>query len=155
MIQALPPPRDARGQVIDLEPISGLLDLISRAWHPKAVRLFGSRAKGLAKPESDWDLFVVVPDDEPAADDLMAVYELRRRSGGAADLILCRVSDFEDARDVPNTLAYEAAHFGVPIRPRSHRPPRPGTYFGVTTQIDIGPVAASVSASKSCAYAQT
>ncbi|MBI2923065.1 MAG: nucleotidyltransferase domain-containing protein [Planctomycetes bacterium] len=118
MIQALPPPRDARGQAIALEPISGLLDLISRAWRPTAVWLFGSRAKGLAKPESDWDLLVVVPDDEPAVDDLMAVHQVCKPSGVPADVILCRATDFEEAREVPNTLAYEAAHFGLRIHGR-------------------------------------
>ncbi|MCE9583725.1 MAG: nucleotidyltransferase domain-containing protein [Planctomycetes bacterium] len=118
MIQALPPPRDARGQVIALEPISVLLDLIAHAWRPTAVWLFGSRAKGLATPSSDWDLLVVVPDDEPAADDLMAVYQVRKQSGVPADVILCRATEFEEAREVPNTLAYEAAHFGVPIHGR-------------------------------------
>lgn len=118
MSQALPAPKDARGQVIALEPIAGLLDLMARAWHPTAVWLFGSRAKGLARPESDWDLLVVVPDAEPAADDLMAAYQIRRQSGAPADVILCRATDFEEAREVPNTLAYEAAHFGVPIHGR-------------------------------------
>ncbi len=82
MTQALPPPSDARGQVIALEPIVGLLNLMAR---------------------------------EPAADDLMAAYQVRRQSGVLADVILCRATDFEEAREVPNTLAYEAAHFGVPI----------------------------------------
>jgi len=39
-----------------------LLVRIEEIWHPLEVWLFGSRARGDARPESDWDLVVVVPD---------------------------------------------------------------------------------------------
>ena len=83
------------------------------------VRLgFGSRARGEAYPASDWDLFVVVPDDLAAADDIFAGYRLRRETRTRADVILCPISEFIEDRDTPNTLAYEAAHHGVAIYER-------------------------------------
>lgn len=115
MIQHPPVPRDAHGQEIDLHPIAGLLDRIAAAWHPKAVWLFGSRAKGTADPESDWDLLVVVPDDECAVDDPLAGWNLAKTARVRSDVILCRASDFHDALETPNTLAYEAGHHGVEI----------------------------------------
>ena len=115
MIQALPHPRDARGQEIDLDSISGLLGLIERSVHPTSVWLFGSRARGEAKPTSDWDLLVVVPDDDPAANDSMAGWRLHKRAQVSADIILCPASEFAEARDTVCTLAYEATHFGVPL----------------------------------------
>jgi uncharacterized protein len=33
--------------------------------HPEAVLLFGSRARGDCDEASDWDLFVVLPDEAP------------------------------------------------------------------------------------------
>ena len=115
MIQALHPPRDARGQVIALEPISGLLDLIQSSLHPTAVWLFGSRARGEAKPTSDWDLLVVVPDDAPAASDPMAGWNIHTKVKVPADIIVCPSSEFAEGRETVCTLAYEATHFGVPL----------------------------------------
>lgn len=98
-----------------MRPVAALLARIADEFQAIEIRLFGSRARGDAHPGSDWDLFVVVPDDLPAADDLFAGYRLRRETRIAADIVLCPRSEYEEDRDTPNTLAYEAAHFGVPL----------------------------------------
>ena len=41
--------------------IEGIVALV----HPEAVFLFGSRVRGDSDETSDWDLFVVLPDDAP------------------------------------------------------------------------------------------
>jgi predicted nucleotidyltransferase len=82
------------------------------------IRLFGSRARGDALAASDWDLFVIVPDDLEAADDPFAGYRLRRETRTRADVILCPLAEFHEDRDTPNTLAYEAAHHGVTVYER-------------------------------------
>lgn len=110
--------KDARGKDLDVQALEPLLARIVDAFRPVEVRLFGSRARGDANPDSDWDVFVVVPDDLPAADDMFAGYRLRRETRTRADVILCPVSEFIEDRDTPNTLAYEAAHHGVPIYER-------------------------------------
>lgn len=109
---------DARGQRVDIRPISPLLDRIVSEFRPLEVRLFGSRALGGGERASDWDLFVVVPDDLAAADDLMAGYRLRRETKTRADVILCPHAEYREDRDTPNTLAYEAAHHGVTLYER-------------------------------------
>lgn len=95
-----------------------MLDRIIVEFRPVEIRLFGSRARGVAHTTSDWDLFVVVPDDLPAADDPLAGYRLRRETRTRADVVLCPASEFQEDRDTPNTLAYEVAHFGVSIYER-------------------------------------
>jgi predicted nucleotidyltransferase len=80
-----------------------------------AIWLFGSRARGVATGESDWDLLVVVPDDVADVDDPMAAWRLMKHSGVRSDLVPCRATEFEDARETPNTLAYEASHHGILI----------------------------------------
>lgn len=109
---------DIRGQVLDVRPIEALLRRISAEFRPVEVRLFGSRARGEAAEASDWDLFVVVPDDLEAADDMFAGYRLRRELRIRADIILCPLSEYLEDQDTPNTLAYEAAHHGVAIHER-------------------------------------
>jgi len=110
--------RDARGQEVDIRQIDRLLARMIEEFRPIEIRLFGSRARGDSNESSDWDLFVIVPDDLEAADDLFAGYRLRRETRTRADIILCPIAEFREDRDTPNTLAYEAAHHGVPIYER-------------------------------------
>ncbi len=101
----------------DLSPIKRLLALIEERCRPVAVWLFGSRAKGTAGPESDWDLLVVLPDMVPfeQQDKLVDAIQLRSLSQVNADILSCSETDFEDATKIPNTLAYEIARTGFPI----------------------------------------
>ena len=101
-----------------MRPIEVLLDRIVSEFRPLQIVLFGSRARGSAHAGSDWDLFVIVPDDLAAADDPLAGYRLRRETRIRADIILCPLSEFQEDRDTPNTLAYEAAHHGATIYER-------------------------------------
>lgn len=105
--------------MIDLRPILSLLRAIVERWHPEQVWLFGSRATGFAGPQSDWDLLVVVPDDldEKEIEPLEA-WQVRRRSGIRADVVLCRASEFAEDRATPNTLAHEVASSGVLVHER-------------------------------------
>jgi uncharacterized protein len=111
-------PTDARGQVLDLRAITALLADVLTEFHPYEIRLFGSRARGDFTAGSDWDIFVVVPNDLAAADDVFAGYRIRRKNQVRADIVLCTLEEFREDRDTPNTLSYEAAHHGVVIYER-------------------------------------
>lgn len=108
---------DACGRPIDLHPVQPLLDRIVARWQPRQVWLFGSRARGTAVSDSDWDLLVVVPDElAPAGfDDPMAVWQVTRGSGLRTDVLVCRASEFDEDRTTHNTIAYDAAVEGVQI----------------------------------------
>lgn len=105
---------DRRGGALNLIEAAPLLARIVERWHPYQIWLFGSRARGEANAESDWDLLVVVANDLPEEEsDPSVVWRLKRESGVRADLVLCRLQEFlEDCRTV-NTLEYEAATRGV------------------------------------------
>jgi len=45
--------------------LAELLRRLVAAYLPERVYLFGSRARGEARPDSDYDLLLVVPDDAP------------------------------------------------------------------------------------------
>ncbi|AWN54201.1 nucleotidyltransferase domain-containing protein [Methylobacterium sp. 17Sr1-1] len=45
------------------EPLRPLVSRIIRHADPLVIWLFGSRARGEARADSDWDLLVVLPDD--------------------------------------------------------------------------------------------
>lgn len=110
---------DACGRTIDLTPISVLIGRIVATWRPDQIWLFGSRARGEAKPDSDWDLFVVVPDDVPDGEiGPVAAWRLRKEARTRADVVPCHAADYREARDTPNTLAYLVAREGVPLLER-------------------------------------
>jgi predicted nucleotidyltransferase len=103
----------------ELAPIAGLLERIETQYHPEQIWLFGSRARGDARPTSDWDLLVLVPDstDEEQLDPAL-VRKIRRQSGIYADLIPMRSSEYRGAVDVANTLEYQVSREGFIIHER-------------------------------------
>ena len=85
--------------------------------HPDQVWLFGSRARGEARTDSDWDLMAILPDAAPA-DDLDTASVWRR----LRDLRLRRVEvftmtrgEFETWRRSLGTLAEIVASTGVVV----------------------------------------
>lgn len=103
--------------MIDLRPVRPLLDRIASSWHPREIWLFGSRARGTATVDSDWDLLVVVPDElaPTGFDDPMAVWNVKHGTGVRADVVVCRASEFDEDRATHNTIAYDAAVEGVRV----------------------------------------
>ena len=62
-----------------------LLRRLEPAYEPERVYLFGSRARGEAGPDSDYDLLLVVPDDAPPERKRSRLaYEVLRGTGVAA-----------------------------------------------------------------------
>jgi predicted nucleotidyltransferase len=105
---------------IDLEPIRPILARVIERWQPLQIWLFGSRARGENRADSDWDLLAVVPDcPEPADfDDPMTVWRVKREPGISSDLVVYRTSDFNEDRSVPNTLAYSTSIDGLLVYER-------------------------------------
>jgi predicted nucleotidyltransferase len=94
---------ERRELAIDIEPIRPILARVIARRHPLRIWLFGSRARGDANSDSDWDLLAIVPDcPEPADfDDPMTVWRVKRQPGVPSDLVVYRASDFEVDRTVP------------------------------------------------------
>ncbi|NQW55116.1 MAG: nucleotidyltransferase domain-containing protein [Rhodospirillales bacterium] len=95
----------------------GILDRtiarIVETMNPEAVYLFGSRARGDARPDSDYDLLVIVSDDAPLSSrSLEATARVARDPGVPLDIVPCRRSVFERKRDRVGTLSYSATHQG-------------------------------------------
>lgn len=96
------------------EEVRRLVDLCRIEMMAVEVWLFGSRARGDFRSDSDFDILAVIPDDAPKdLDGPVAVFRLRRKSGAHADLFAVRKSDFLAARTTMNTLSYIVAREGV------------------------------------------
>ena len=104
---------------IDIEPIVPLLERIVARLNPEEIWLFGSRAEGRARPDSDYDLLAVLSDDAPeSALDLVRAWELTCGLGVAVDLVPCTKSTFEEEKDDIGTLARAAYRRGKRIYER-------------------------------------
>lgn len=80
---------------------AALAEIVRRlvdAYQPDRAYLFGSKARGDAGPDSDYDLLLVVPDDASAERrGSRLAYEVLCGTGTAADVLVCTRTYF-DAR---------------------------------------------------------
>jgi predicted nucleotidyltransferase len=69
---------------------------LAKAYQPERIYLFGSKARGDAGPDSDYDLMIIVPDDASAERRRSRLaYEVLRGTGTAADVLVWLRSHFE------------------------------------------------------------
>lgn len=67
------------------------------AYAPERVYLFGSKARGDAGPDSDYDIMLVVPNDAgPERRRSRLAYQALRGTGTAADVLVYTRGYFED-----------------------------------------------------------
>jgi predicted nucleotidyltransferase len=98
-------------------PDSRLADVVSRlieAYAPESVYLFGSRARGEAGPDSDYDLLLVVPDDAPPERRRSRLaYETLWGAGAAVDVVVWTRSSFDRRLHLPASLPATVVREGV------------------------------------------
>ena len=105
---------------VDLERIAPLIRRIVERLDPEEIWLFGSRAEGRARPDSDYDLLAVLGDEASEADlDLVRAWEITCGLGIPADLVPCKRADFEGEKDEVGTLPRAAYHRGRRIYERT------------------------------------
>jgi len=85
--------------------LAELLRRLVPAYLPERVYLFGSRARGEAGPDSDYDLLLVVSDDAPPERRRSRLaYEVLRGTGVAADVLVWTRQAFEARLGVVTSL---------------------------------------------------
>jgi predicted nucleotidyltransferase len=103
-----------------VEPPSILPQLVGRiveVLQPVQVWLFGSRARGDARVDSDWDFMAILPDDAPEQDlDLCSVWQrLRDLQLQRVEIFTMTRSEFEDWNRSLGTLAEIVASTGTVV----------------------------------------
>jgi len=89
---------------------------LAEALNPVAIYLFGSRARGTARPDSDFDLLVVTrAEDGGAGYDYARAYAPLAGRGIACDVVPVPLPDFLEDKDDPTSLCFEAVHHGQKI----------------------------------------
>ncbi len=90
--------------------------LLAAAPPGSRVILFGSHARGLARPDSDWDFLVVEPEVKDRFNEMVrlrqSVEDVLCDVIQPVDVIVTDQERFFRNATVPNTLAYEAASYG-------------------------------------------
>jgi len=94
--------------------LSALLDRIEAVYKPRGVVLFGSRARGTAHADSDWDIVVVIDDeaDEKLLDPMLG-WTTQAGSGVRADVLCAYESEFIADLAVANSRTREIAGHAV------------------------------------------
>jgi uncharacterized protein len=74
-------------------------------YHPRSIYLFGSKARGDHRPDSDYDILVVVPDEAPRERRASAKgYDCLWGMATAVDLMVCTDSYFHSRGRVRTSL---------------------------------------------------
>jgi predicted nucleotidyltransferase len=100
-------------QVID----TAVKALIDAAPAGTRVILFGSHARGLARPDSDLDFLVVEPEVKNRFEEILRLRQALGKALGTTiqpvDLMVTDTARFKKKATVPNTIAHEAATYGM------------------------------------------
>ena len=97
---------------IDDPVLREVVQRLVRAYQPERVYLFGSKARGHAGPDSDYDLMVVVPENAPPHRRRSRLaYESLWGTGVAADVLVWTSEAFEKRlhlkASLPSTIVEE------------------------------------------------
>jgi predicted nucleotidyltransferase len=87
-----------KSTLLDADPL--LAEIVKRlvdSYNPDMIYLFGSKARGEAGPDSDYDLLVVVPDSAPVElHESRLAYQILWGVGTAVDVLVWRRQAFEE-----------------------------------------------------------
>jgi predicted nucleotidyltransferase len=106
--------RQAKSELANDPVLLSMLERIRSTLDPERVYLFGSRARGQATPDSDYDFLVVVPHSEkPRYRRDQEAYLALCGSGAAKDIIVLTRAEFESSRRVASSLTSAVLSEGI------------------------------------------
>ena len=98
--------------VIDEKTINDAAGLLLRAAPGSKVILFGSYARGEARPDSDLDFLVVEPNVRNRLREMVRLTDVLRPLMLPVDVLVVSAASFDHWKDTPGTLAREATRKG-------------------------------------------
>jgi predicted nucleotidyltransferase len=93
-----------------------LIEAVRRHFSVVDLWLFGSRARGDHRPDSDWDLLVVVPDDREDLTDPYVGWLARQEAleaGIDSTVVAATETDVRTSWGLANTLCHDLARDGI------------------------------------------
>jgi predicted nucleotidyltransferase len=98
--------------MVDVMIVQKAARLLLEAAPGSKVILFGSYARGKPDPDSDLDFLVVEPKVKDRHDEMVRLRGVLRPLRVPVDVLVTSAEAFEEWRDTPNTVIYEAATEG-------------------------------------------
>ena len=95
--------------------LRAVVDRIVEAVRPKRIVLFGSAARGLARPDSDLDLLVVVADGTHRRQTAQHLHEKLLGFEVPIDIVVATESDLEELSDNFSLVFYPAVRDGIEL----------------------------------------
>jgi predicted nucleotidyltransferase len=92
--------------------IARMVPRIVRRFHPERIILFGSRARGDARLDSDVDLLVVMAVDGSVVDKRLEIRHALRDLPIPIDVVVTSPEDFAWRKDVVGTIEWPATREG-------------------------------------------
>ncbi len=83
--------------------------------NPVKIFLFGSRARGDARSDSDYDLAIIYDGEKSKSDVELDVYKLFMHTMIAMDVFVLTSDELEDYKPIANTLAREITENGIVV----------------------------------------
>ena len=85
--------------------LSEILKRLEKEFHPDRIYLFGSRARGQASSESDYDLLLVIKDSPLSKIERMQkAQEALWGIWGSADIVVFTQAEFDQLKEEPSSL---------------------------------------------------
>lgn len=92
---------------------------IREAIDPDKIILFGSRARGDARPDSDYDILIIAPSDEPRWRRAASLYSSLAGLGAPKDVVWWTQSEADDWRRVKSHFVTTAMREGRVVYARA------------------------------------
>ncbi len=93
---------------IDASTIQEAVDLLREAAPGATIIVFGSWARGDSHPDSDLDLLVIEPELKARRDEMVRLRDVLRPLRIPVDVLVTSRRTFEEWRETPGTVLYEA-----------------------------------------------
>ena len=97
------------------EKILDIVDRIGSTVHPLRIILFGSVARGQARPDSDIDILVVMPDGTHRRNTMTDIYRALLGSKLDVDVVVATISDLKHYGETSGLIYREALTEGVQL----------------------------------------
>ena len=92
--------------------VAEMVNRIAVHFHPQRISLFGSRARGEATNDSDYDLLIIAPSAEPRWRRTVPVYKLLAGMGVSKDIVWWTPDEIAEWQGVKSHFIQQALREG-------------------------------------------
>jgi predicted nucleotidyltransferase len=99
--------------------VEEMVTRIVEHFHPQRVILFGSRARGEARADSDFDLLIIAPSDEPRWRRTVPIYRLLAGTGVPKDIVWWTPEEITEWHEVKSHFIHTVLREGKVLYERA------------------------------------